>query len=143
MNKKDLGIVIISRFYIVLIFLYVLPLFLFTTQLNILGRTFSSTTAFIGNMCFIAILWFLYRKIKNTKKIGFWTALIFHTFFIVNSVLMVMESQPLLMIEGIKAATPEGVKPILSVSIILNLIIISYLIYRKKLFFHKGDEVGN
>ena len=143
MKGKDPGIIIIARFYIVLIFLYSLPLFIFATQLNILGKIFSSTAVSIVNICFIALLWFLYRKVKKTEKIGFWGAIIFHSFFIVNSLLMIMDYAPLLMVEGVKTVTPIGVKPVLFGSIIVNLVIISYLVYRKKLFSYGKNTVDN
>ena len=143
MRTKDLGVSILARFYVFLIFLYVLPLFVFATRLNICGMILSTTITFVINVLFMGFLWFLYTQIKNLKRVGFWAALVFHTFFIGNSIFMVMERPPLLMIEGAKPVTSAWLKPILFASIIVNLGIVAYLLYRKQLFFRRKDAVPN
>jgi len=135
MKEKDLGIGILSKFYIFLMLLHALPLFVFDTRLNICGKVLSATSTFIINILFIALLWFIYVEIKNIKKAGFWAALIFHSTFAINSSFITIGLQPFLMIEGVKPVTSIWLRPISFASIIINFGVIWYLFYRKESFF--------
>ncbi|UCG34867.1 MAG: hypothetical protein JSW17_05080 [Candidatus Omnitrophota bacterium] len=137
MKVKDLGIRILAKFYIFLIFLHILPLFVFATQLNICGKVLSATNTFIINILFIGLLWFLYVEIKNIKRAGFWVALVFHSLFTVNSTFVTIGLQPILMIEGVRPVTSIWLRPISFASIIINLGVIAYLLRRKQLFFYR------
>ena len=135
MKQESFGIQILSKFYLFLMVLYALPIFVFSTRLKIFGQTLSILFSHSINVLFVIFLFFLYRFIKQQKKIGLWLASIFHTVFLINSFLIFINRVPLLKIEGtVQLIEPVFIDPILIINMVLNVIIIGYLTYKRDLF---------
>ena len=135
MKQESFGIQILSKFYLFLMVLYALPIFVFSTRLKIFGQTLSILFSHSINVLFVIFLFFLYRLIKKQKKIGFWLASIFHAVFLINSFLIFINRVPLLKIEGtVQLIEPVFIDPILIINMVLNVIIIGYLTYKRDLF---------
>lgn len=135
LKNRWLGIIIIARFYLFLVFLHLLSFLFFSTRVVFLGKPASPLAAAILNLAFIIILFFLYWAVKYLKKIGLWTAMIFHFFFLTNSLFLFFKETPLLNIEGQKLTNFLLYKEqAILISTLLNVSIILYLFYRKDCF---------
>lgn len=129
LKHNRLLIEIILKLYICLIFLYLLPLFIFSTKLVILGVTVSQPFTAITYIFLISLLFFLYFSIKKEKISGLIAAIIFHSFFILNTTLIFMGKPPIINIEGLKPVSDPGFKtPIIMINLAINLSIIFYLL---------------
>jgi hypothetical protein len=129
LSNKDLGIIILSRFYLFLIVLHMLPLYVFSTGTYLFGQKLSSFPALLAIMLFIIFLYFLYDAIRRIKLIGFFLALIFQLVFVINNSQMLFEKVPFLSIKGEKIAFLTIEKSLIIVSVIVNVLVSSLLIY--------------
>jgi hypothetical protein len=130
-----LGIRILLSFYLSLSAFYLLPLFIFSTQLALLGKRMPSFISSLFHLLFIVFLFSLYIGIKKLKKIGLWLAFLFHTLFLINSLLMFFNKAAILNIEGQKQGIYLFKEPVIIMSIIINSIALCYLASHKN-YFH-------
>ncbi|MCK9572803.1 MAG: hypothetical protein M0R20_00180 [Candidatus Omnitrophica bacterium] len=129
LSRKDLGIIILSRFYLFLIVLHILPLYVFSTGVYLFGQKLSSFPVVLAIVLFIAFLYFLYDAIWHIKLIGFFLAFIFQLIFVINNSQMLFGKIPLLTIKGEKIAFLAVEKPLVVISIIVNFLLSSLLAY--------------
>ena len=134
MKTNDLGIYIISKFYLFLILLYLLPFFVFSTELVILGRSFNASSSTSINISVVIFLFILYWGIDNLKRTGFRMAIIFHSFFMLNCLLMVFGRTPLFYIKGAKEGAYILTTPFILASVFINIVVISYLLFKRRYF---------
>lgn len=141
MINKKLGIRVLLSFYLFLIAFYILPLFIFSTQLVLLGKRMPSFLSILFHILFIAFLFFLYLSIKRLKKIGLWLAFLFHTLFLINSLLMFFNKTAILNIQGQKQGIYLFKEPVIIMSTIINAIVLCYLAYHKKQYFWSFPKI--
>ncbi|MDD4182305.1 MAG: hypothetical protein PHT53_00570 [Candidatus Omnitrophica bacterium] len=142
LSSKELGIIILSRFYLFLVILHILSLCAFSTTAYLFGQKITCFSACIATMLFIVFLYFLYDAIKHMRLAGFILALIFQLFFVINNSRIFFGKTPFLDIKGEKAAFPTAEKPIIIVSIIVNILVSSLLIYYLYMFSKKLLKYG-
>ncbi len=137
MKDKQLGIKILSNFYLFLILLYILPAYLFSTQVVFLGRIISPAGQALVNGLSLLFLLFLYFSLKYRKLSGFLGAMILHLLFLLNNLLMFLEKPPILEIEGVTKGDYQLEIFAVSGGIIINLIILVYLFFCRRSFVDK------
>jgi len=134
LKTNELGIYIISKFYLFLIVLYLLPFFVFSAELVILGRSFDEFVSTSVNIIIVLYLLILYWGIDNLKRIGFWPAILFHAFFILNCLLMVFGRTPLFYSKGVVEDVYILITPFVIVSLFINTVVILYLFLKRRHF---------
>jgi len=134
LRTKELGIYSISRFYLFLIFFCLLGYLLFSTELVVFNRPLSSIPSTALSIVFLTYLFFTHRWLSGLRKKGLWMALSLHILFAINSVLIVCYRDPIVLIRGMAKGDTALVRPFVFASIILNIIIMSYLTDKRRLF---------
>jgi len=129
LSGKDLRIIILSRFYLFLAVLHILPLYVFSTAPYLFGQKLDYFSTLFAAVLYITFLYFLYDAIRHIKLIGFFLALIFQLVFIINTSQILFHKTPLLDIKGEKIAFLMTEKPVMIVSIMVNILISSLLLY--------------
>jgi len=139
---SKLRIAILSKFYLILIFLHILALALFSTRMVIFGKITTPSITVKLNLLFILFLYLLSSTIKNREKIGFNLAILFHVFFILNNTLIFCKKTPFLSIEGLSSGYYVFEAPVILASIFTNILILLYLIlcYPRKTSFFKPQS---
>ena len=140
LSNKELGIIILSRFYLFLIVLHMLPLCVFSTGAYLFGQKLSSFSALLAIALVIIFLYFLYDAIRHIKLIGFLSALIFQLIFVINNSQMLFGKIPLLSIKGEKIAFLTVERPLIIVSLIVNILLSSLLVYYIFILFNKLNK---
>lgn len=119
-----------SVFYLFLACFYILSLSLFSTRLVIFSITMGEVISLIIHCIFIFFLLVLYILAKRRKRIAFWLALVFHTFFLVNCLVTFSADFTFLALKGVYPAKETLLVDIfLILAVIVNLIIIIYWVY--------------
>ena len=134
MRSNKLGRKALSYFYLCLVFFYSLPLFIFSTQLVIFGQIITPFVAKIIHSGSILVFYFLYRAIARASKPGLRIAAVLHTVFLVNSLLILGAKAPILEIRGIRAGVYIGESLVIALNVIINILIITYLVYQQRYF---------
>lgn len=129
LSGKNLGIIILSRFYLFLAVLHLLPLYVFSTAPYLFGRKLSYFSTLSATALYIIFLYFLYDAIRRIKLAGFFLSLLFQLVFIVNTIQILFHKTPFLNIKGEKTALLITEKPIIIISVVVNVLISSLLIY--------------
>ncbi len=140
--KKPLGIQLLSYFYLSLILLYILPLFVFSTRIVVLGRIANEAGTALVNSSSLIFLFFLYLSVKNQRKTGLFLAILFHGLFLVNNLLMLFQQPPILEIEGLKPGDYTLETFTIIATALLNTLIIMHLyLKRQRYFFSVSDAM--
>lgn len=134
MRSNKLGIKALSYFYLCLVFFYVLPLFIFSTQLLIFGQIANPFLTKIIHVVSIVFFYFLYMLVRRLKKTGLLMAVALHTIFFVNSIFILSAKTPILEIKGRNAGVSVYEGHFLLASIIINILIIIYLLCQRRYF---------
>jgi len=146
LSSKDLGIIILSKFYLFLAALHLLPLYVFSTTVYLFGQKLNYFPTYLAAALYITFLYFLYDAIRRIKFIGFFLALVFQLVFLINNSQILFDQTPFLDIKGEKIAFLTAEKSIIIVSIIVNILISSLLIYYlyiflKRLYKHRARRL--
>lgn len=139
LKKKYTGIQMISNLYLILIFIYLAALSLFSTRLTVLGRELAFWPALGVHLFFMLLYLFLYFSIRNFKEKGFWTAIILHIFFALNGLLMLFDETPFLEIIGVHSGAFLFKTQLIATSIVINILIFAFLASKSALFFIDKD----
>lgn len=129
LSNKELGIIILSRFYLFLIVLHILPLCVFSTSVYLFGHKQGSLSTLLTAIAFILFLYFLYDAIRHIKLIGFFLALIFQLFFAINNIQMLFDRIQFLSIRGERIVFLTVEKSAVAISIFVNILVSSLLVY--------------
>ena len=128
MKHNELGIKVLSYFYLCLVFFYAFPLLIFSTQLEIFGQTVKPFLTKIVHLSFVIFFYLLYLAIGSARKAGFRIAVVLHFFFLINSLLILGAKTAILEIKGSKVAVYPDQGPVVLFSILINILIITYLL---------------
>lgn len=134
LQTKELGIYSISKFYLFLIFFCLLSYLLFSTELVVFSRSLGTTPSIALNAVFLIYLFLTYRWLGDLRRRGLWMALNLHMLFAINSVFMACYRTPIILMKGMVEGDTALVRPFIFGSIIVNIIIMSYLTYKREVF---------
>jgi len=132
-----LGVSMILQFYLFLILLYLLPLYIFSTHLVILGEIISEPAATIFHISVVVFLGLLYFSVKYKKIVGIFLGVFFHSLFLINGFLMLVKWPVIIMIKGIYPIQTIAKAFFIILMMVLNSIIISYFLCKKRYFIDK------
>jgi hypothetical protein len=124
---KELGIRMARRFYLFLLIFYAFPFFLFSVRLEILEQEVNEQQAMLINLAIIFLIYFIYDAIRHIKEMGFYAGYIFHSFFLVNGILMLFEAPSILSMQDINQSKPAFKTQIIIASLTVNLAMLIWL----------------
>lgn len=137
LNESKLGIKALASFYLFLVFLYFLPLAIFSTRMVFLGKTLPVFESFLVNLASLCFMFFLYLLIKRLSRLGFLLALALHSFFFTNNLFLVYGKTAILAIEGLLPGNYRFKLLSVLAAIAINFWIIFYLVFNKRCFVDK------
>ena len=133
-----LGVRLLCYVYITNVVLYILSLALVHNRVLILGRDVNQGISWLVRLALIFIPLYLFIRLSSLKKDGWFLAIYFHIFFIINQSSALLEHNgylpSLVRIIGIYGSTIYTPPQIflIRVNILINLVILTHLILQRR-----------
>lgn len=128
LKYKELGKNIVLKLYIFLIAFHLLSPFVFSTKMTIFSKAVPQPYNTAINIFLVLFLWFLYLAIKSNRLAGFIAGIVFHGFFLFNSLYVLASGVSFFNIEGKLAAQPPLNASLNLSACVINIAVIAYLV---------------
>ncbi|MBU2102653.1 MAG: hypothetical protein ABH865_07575 [Candidatus Omnitrophota bacterium] len=125
--ENELGLSILSKFYLFLLFFHLISPHLFYTRTFVGTHQVGGPSLFAARAALALLLFWLYGAIKRGSARGFWCALFFHSFFLLNNLCALTRTGALVRVEGLQEGVASlGARPILIISTVFNSLVTLY-----------------